>query len=336
MGRGPAHLFLAAVVLSVGCGRLTPPGCEDGAPDRGLACAAAAVPSCSRKLSARPKAPDPPRKDSGKYTTPGPDVVQALRTSVIAAFGGDGPEARRQGRAAGYEVCQDGGGHLRWTPSSGSGGAAWLIDPEPTARPMILEAPHSDFDRWTRDVAADLRERIDARVVLVSGAHRCSAQATNACSGQNRTCGDRTGPHRISDPVHDVDGTFHAAHEALTRAVPEAAVVSLHGMPGDGASVSNGTTDDVAKDAPVARLGRALRERFPAEQITACNRHEGATYANRMCGTRNAQGRHVNGSPEPCTEPATAASGRFVHLELSKALRKQPAGVAEALQALLP
>jgi len=299
-----------------------------------LVCAAADVPSCSRKLGDRPKAPKPPRKDSGDYTSPAPEVLSNLRSSLSAAFSGDGSEARRLGKAAGYAVCRDGGGHLRWTPEPGSGGAAWLIDPDPAAHPMVLEAPHSYFDRWTLDVAADLRERIDAKVVLVSGAHRCSANATNPCSGQNRTCGDRTGPHRISDPAHDVGGTFHAAHEAIAGALPGAVVVSLHGMPGDGASVSDGTTDDVAPDATVARLGRALRDRFPAEQITACNRHEGATYANRMCGTRNAQGRHLNGSPAPCTEPAPGASGRFVHLELSKALRKQPEGVAAALQAI--
>ena len=55
----------------------------------------------------------------------------------------------------------------------------------------------------------------------------------------------------------------------------------------------------------------------------------------RLCGTTNVQGRHLNGSAEPCVDAADAASGRFVHLEQSQSLRQQPVVVAEAIAAAI-
>ena len=108
--------------------------------------------------------------------------------------------------------------------------------------------------------------------------------------------------------------------------------MSVHGMPKPGVSLSNGTINEVSLDSPVARLGRAFVAQFSDQNVTVCNPHEGSEYANRMCGTGNVQGRHLNGSTNPCTVPSTTASERFIHLELSKPMRKKPAGVAEALR----
>ena len=338
-GRGaplPRWAVAGIFVVLLSCVACTPetsdPGCAEGTEGEGLLCAAEALPSCSSSVGERPRAPKPTRKNSDDYRSPDNATRAAVEASVAAAFRGDGRRALAQGRAAGYTVCRDGVGHLRWTPGSRTpGGAAWLVDPDPAARAIVLEAPHSYFDRWTLDLSADLRERINARVLLVSGTHRCGSDKSNICSGKNHSCGDRKGGHRISDPAHDVQGTFHAAHKALVAALPSDVFVSVHGMPGDGVSISDGTTDDTADDSRVARLGRAFLARFPNEEVTACNRHSGARYANRMCGTRNVQGRQLNGSSEPCTAASPQASGRFVHLELSKALRKQPDAVAAAL-----
>jgi len=57
-----------------------------------------------------------------------------------------------------------------------------------------------------------------------------------------------------------------------------------------------------------------------------------------LCGTTNVQGRAANGvaSDRVCTDGATGASGRFLHLELSRDLRLageafEPALIVESL-----
>ena len=336
------HLSFLLLLLLLGCrSTMVSSDCSEGGAINRLKCVGAWLPACPSSLHPRPRSPAPTRKDSDEYRQPSSAVTAALEASVRGAFDGNGTEVLRYGKEAGYSVCRDAPGHLRWTPgTSVPGGAAWLINPDPSALPIILEAPHSYFDKWTLDVAAELQERLGAQALLVSGTHRCASRATNQCSGKiirgelrrNQTCEDRKGPHRISDPAHDVNGTFHAAHRALSVALAEAVVVSVHGMPKPGVSLSNGTINEVGLDSPVARLARAFRTQFPDQKVTVCNPHEGSEFANRMCGTGNVQGRHLNGSPNPCTVATTTASDRFIHLELSKTMRKQPAVVANALR----
>ncbi len=55
----------------------------------------------------------------------------------------------------------------------------------------------------------------------------------------------------------------------------------------------------------------------------------------RLCGTTNVQGRHLNGASQPCTEAAASASGRFIHLEQSAAVRAQAELVIAALAAAM-
>jgi hypothetical protein len=137
--------------------------------------------------------------------------------------------------------------------------------------------------------------------------------------------------------AHTERSFFQAAHEALAPLFPEHIVISVHGQRRDGVSLSNGTSNDIAVDAPVARLARALSAQFEGELITTCNRYEGARRETHLCGSTNTQGRLLNGSPRACTEGASTASERFIHMEQSRAIRAQPEGVAAAIaDALVP
>jgi hypothetical protein len=60
----------------------------------------------------------------------------------------------------------------------------------------------------------------------------------------------------------------------------------------------------------------------------------------RLIGATNVQGRPLNGSTEPCNEPAILASGRFLHVEQAhEGLRDLPQNwlkIADALTAIFP
>jgi len=134
-------------------------------------------------------------------------------------------------------------------------------------------------------------------------------------------CGGDGLPYRESDQAHVTESVYHVAHELFADLFEDDVVLSLHGMAEDGASVSDGSSDDVTDDSLVAVLAAGLAAEFPDEDITTCNDYPGATVELRLCGSTNAQGRYVNGSASPCDTEAEVATGRFVHLEQSADLR---------------
>jgi hypothetical protein len=135
--------------------------------------------------------------------------------------------------------------------------------------------------------------------------------------------------------AHVTESTFQAAHEALAEAHPADWVLSVHGMSGDGVSLSDGTTLPGDGSSAAARVGVAMVAALPEEYVTSCNDWPGAVVDARLCGTTNTQGRHVNGAADPCEDAATAAAGRFVHMEQSPAVRGQQGAVIGALRAAL-
>jgi hypothetical protein len=96
-----------------------------------------------------------------------------------------------------------------------------------------------------------------------------------------------------------------------------------------GVSLSDGTSREVTASAPVSRLAAALVAEG-VEEVTSCNSGAGVPRQLHLCGSTNVQGRHLNGSPQACTVSASAASGRFVHLEQSSAVRADPSTILDA------
>jgi hypothetical protein len=142
--------------------------------------------------------------------------------------------------------------------------------------------------------------------------------------------------------AHVSESFYQRAHVAFADRYASAIVVGVHGMTDDGASISDGTTFDTSADSLVARFAAELTlalagSSAAAQPITTCNSYPGApAVADRLCGTTDVQGRHLNGSVDACTVGATSAGGRFVHLEQSQEVRDHAAFVALALAAVIP
>lgn len=316
----------AALVLvaAIGCG-------DDGA---AALDAAAAVPACGDPVVASIDNASAPAAGSSGYVAATAAQLSQLRASLQAAIAGDEPAALRAATSADYQLCRS-AALFRWRPLDPGLGRATIVWRSGPARGLIVGAPHPEFETNSLDESRRVFEQVEARALIVAGTHRCANPDASACSGTSSVCG-ASGPYRQSDMAHVVDSAYHAAHQVLAAAFGDGWVVSLHGMSGVGASLSNGTTAAIAADAPVALLAAALAEQFPSDAITTCNSYPGASVEERLCGTTNVQGRALNGAAEACTNPGTTPSQRFIHLEQSPDVRKARQRVVDAFDAVVP
>ena len=273
---------------------------------------------------------DPPPEGSEGYEVPSDEVLadaESMVRSVAAMRYGD---AMEYGARAGYEVCRGVDAHaglVLMQPLPPTRGWARIAVRTAATRGLIFEAPHPVHDMGTAPEAVQLFMSLGARAVVVSGTHRC-ANSNAGCSGSSTVCGPPDG-YRESDAAHATNAIFHVAHVALAESYPTDVVVSVHGMAGDGISLSDGTTDPVETDSPVTRAAMGL-EAAGFTGITACNEGAGVTVETRLCGTDNVQGRHVNGAPDACAADAASSTKRFLHLEQSRDVRMRPGEVAAA------
>ena len=211
----------------------------------------------------------------------------------------------------------------------------YAVNPRPRRRSLVLEAPHPVHDRHTGELAAELFERLGARALLIATTYRCASKLPTECQGRTGACRQvwGRGRYRRSDRAHATNTLFHAAHRELLEGEAGTVAVQVHGfgrrpgrrrhivlsdgtrLPGRRASLSNG-------------LARAIRRLLPRRRrrlVRSCNETSRQRY---LCGTHNVQGRHANGSPDPCRRPARRSRNRFVQLELSLDARK-PGGLIE-------
>ena len=283
---------------------------------------------------------EPPGADSDDYLVPGADTLEAIFASVETLIGqGEAELAAAQVAVVGYELCRgegDEAGTALWRPIVAGSGRALFAWRAVGARPLIVGVPHPSLEQHTLAEGVAMFDRLDARALIASGTHRCANLAEAGCDGTTSVCGDADAPYRISDMAHSADTIFQVAHELFADLFEEDQVLSLHGMSGDGISLSNGTIDPTDADSPEGRLAAALAGTFPGEYVTVCNEHDGATLDQRLCGGTNVQGRYVNGSATPCTQEAPAASHRFWHLEQSLDVREEADEVIEAIGSVLP
>lgn len=227
------------------------------------------------------------------------------------------------------------------------GWGAYVINPHP-ARPYVIEAPHPQNDRYTDSQALSLFQQLGARALLLSTSYRCAARTKSRCGGRTRACGDkrRSRAYPVSDPAHTDESVFHAAHEALLASSRQLIAVQIHGFdrrPDRHVHllVSDGTRRPSARRSLSNRLARKIQRKLGDRHAAlSCNDYAEAPLP-ALCGTQNVQGRHANGSTEPCTRPARRASKRFLHIEQSVDARLpggwvEPSVLAEALAEIVP
>jgi hypothetical protein len=275
-----------------------------------------------------------PRANSNAYRLPISEEIESLTGSIIALVNGDAPAALSMAAGAAYQLCRGWigeNGVALWYAERGTGNALIAWRPE-ESRPLILSVPHPISDARTLDQGVALFEGLRARALIVAGTHRCANENPAGCNGSTKVCRDDTGVFRESDMAH-VDGSiFQAAHRAFARQFTRDIVVSLHGMGYRGVVVSDGTVTRSSTTAFVSRLAKSLKRVFPGERVLNCNEDDHVPQV-ALCGTTNVQGQYLNlGEDGVCTMTATVASGRFLHLEQSRTVRKKLSKLVEAFE----
>lgn len=273
-----------------------------------------------------------PEPNSDRYEEPSAERAGALRASLEAAIAGDRFAAAAAAAEADYVLCVEDTDSdlLVWWPMDQTGQARIALRLDPP-RDVIVEVPHPLFDTNTDDQGLAIFEGAGARALIVGGGHRC-ASTTVGCEGSSSAC-DRYdvepfGGYRLSDPAHATGGTFHLAHVVLAEAFAESVVLSVHGFgsisenPDAQAILSNGTTDPVSADAPVARLAETLGL-AGVDGVVSCNGGAGVPQVSSLCGTTNVQGRQLRGSPDACFTDGGESRQRFVHLEQTRNVRDE-------------
>lgn len=169
----------------------------------------------------------------------------------------------------------------------------------PSGRALLVEVPHPFSERLTVEAGARLAETLDARDLLVAGAHRRAGSDT--------------------DVAHAAASVFETVHRQALSA--DATVVQLHGFdpanhPGLSADVilSSGTPDP---NAPVT----ALEATLVAAGFDVCV-YDGTACAG-LAGTTNQQGRS-----------AREAGAHFVHIEIALPVRLDATSFERLLGAL--
>jgi hypothetical protein len=279
----------------------------------------------------------------GGYTPPTSAELQAFEAGLTTLLLGQHEPAVSLLKSAGLEavmLLEDSGQtFLLVREPAGSAARGWglyAFDVAPARPNLVIEVPHTKFDQMTEDQGAEYTVALKPAALLVAGSHRCASTAPSPCSGTTQACSASAQAFRVSDAAHYTEAAFQAAHRVVTLQWPAAVAVQLHGMAlvsgGPHAVVSDGTT----LSAPSTGLSNQLADALAQElglPIESCNEPHTST----LCATTNVQGRHSNGSPAPCTVAASAATGRFLHVEQSTDLRDaQRAKVLAALQQVFP
>jgi hypothetical protein len=160
---------------------------------------------------------------------------------------------------------------------------------------IIIEAPHPRYDRRTPTVAINLYRALDARALLIAGAHR-NANSDGA-----------------ADMAHTTESIFHSIHTALSQelrtATEDVIILQIHGFH---TSKHDGYPQAVLgfgkkMEGKEFAIAKKLENVFSKHGITVglCT---GDIWLD-LCGTKNAQASVMNG-------------GVFIHIELDEKLRR--------------
>ena len=113
------------------------------------------------------------------------------------------------------------------------------------ATPLVVEVPHPKADWNTEIEGVEIFRKVNARALLVAGAHRCADDAFSPCAGTTIACG-QVEPYRVSDVGHGIQNMFHATHRTLVDCRSRTVAIQLHGNSVSNCPdvfVSNGTTN---------------------------------------------------------------------------------------------
>jgi hypothetical protein len=249
----------------------------------------------------------------GPYRPPDADedaAVDRFVASVVAACtDGAGPELAAAGAALGFGTWRVGGRTLLATDPSGP--RAWGVVVLPAvvgtgAPEVVVEIPHPRSDLRTERIGLGVLDGLDGALLLQAGAHRHAGAPAWA----------RRRADFPADVSHRPDSVFTRLATGLVAA-RGTSQVQVHGcadregfdvVASSGAAAVSPLLEDVARG--LAAVGERVRG-------------GGDPGCEKLSGLRNVQGRLAARRGTP-----------FVHLELSRSLRRDPtrrAAVARAV-----
>ena len=207
---------------------------------------------------------------------------------------------------------------LRETLPVTKGWGTYIINPQ-YHRELAIEVPHPRYEINTPSEGADIFRRTGARLLTMTGTHRCSNEAQSPCDGSSSVCGD--GTYHVSDQAHFVDAPFQVAHEVFTDNYPVGYGINLHGTSRSECNdifLTNGVGGD---SKPILY---DLKNHMNASGNIVVSVSGDGTSSCSLIGSTNVQGRYTNGSPDPCETAAGSSSGYFIHAEQSRHVRDNP------------
>ncbi len=192
----------------------------------------------------------------------------------------------------------------------------FVFNTNPLRYRLVIQSPHPENDRNTGYQGFRVFKEAGARAFFVSGIHRCNNTTDSPCDGTTTTCTGSAAPYRVSDPPHNVTGTFQITTEEMLAYIPDLFIIQPHGF-------SKGTGDpDV-----IASNGSRYTPAGTDYLVELCNNYyaqdNSLTFKiahidldwDELIARTNVQGRLLNQVVDPCGTYATMASGRFFHLE---------------------
>jgi len=175
---------------------------------------------------------------------------------------------------------------------------------------VVIEAPHPIADKNTSQVALDLYQALDAKVLLVAGAHRDANKDGSA------------------DIAHAPESIFQTVHLTLLQFTQQNNIamvfLQIHGFAASDHPhypqivIGHNWKNDQEKDIFLENISSALKDNNI--QAGVCN---GSNYKD-LCGEKNLQSTTTDGS-------------LFIHLELNESIRQDDKALIKSLkQVLLP
>lgn len=235
---------------------------------------------------------------SASYRAPSPAESALLANALAQALDGEGAYGWEP---LGHELLLSGSEHAVREAEPRTRGWGAYVFRTGVARALVVQAPHGESDLLTGEIAFDVYRAVGARVLAINSAPRSLAGAdqANAEGAPFALLGREAGRATVNALVVQIHGYG-------------ASTAERHGLGVHSVVISNGTrTPDPALRALAGCLAQAGFDArlFPSE----------APYPG---GTRNA----VRASM------ARAGGGRFVHLELGEALRRDLKRSTDRLQ----
>jgi hypothetical protein len=172
------------------------------------------------------------------------------------------------------------------------------------ARELVVEAPHTFFDKGTLPIAATVFETWSARALLLNTVHRFSALRERP-EGEGSRDEETAAKRSASDVAHAPRSFFQAAHEALLEVVPGIWAIQIHGFHDAAAPGVSVIVSAAGTRADAAAAASACRVRLGDEGVRAF-----PTEIGILGGLTNVQARS-----------SVRAGSLFYHIEIGRSLR---------------